>query len=72
MRPIPLSTWSGGYIIIKSLRRLCLFSLLLPVECELALCPEEVDVVLELELEHELLLDVVLGAGDVYAVAQQR
>jgi hypothetical protein len=30
-----------------------------PVESELALGPEEVDVVLEDELEHELLVDVV-------------
>ena len=44
---------------------------LLPVERKLALRPEEVNVVLELELEHEVLGDVVLGVRGVHGVAQQ-
>ena len=43
-----------------------------PVKCELALRPEEVDVVLELEFEHIILADGVTGAGGVHAVAKQR
>jgi hypothetical protein len=43
----------------------------LPLVGELALCAEEVDVVLELELEDEVLLNVVLCGGHVHGVAQQ-
>ena len=43
-----------------------------PVEGELTLCPEEVDVVLELQLEDKVLVDIVLAAGGVHGVAQQR
>ena len=42
-----------------------------PVESELTLCPEEVDVVLELEFEHIVLGDVVTGGGGVHVVAEQ-
>ena len=44
----------------------------LPFECALTLRPEEVDVVLELQLEHQVLVDVVLGRGLVDRVAQER
>ena len=43
-----------------------------PVEGELALSAEEVDVVLELELEDVVLVDLVRGARGVHAVAKQR
>ena len=41
-----------------------------PVKSELTLCPEEVDVVLELEFEHIVFGDVVTGGGDVHVVAE--
>ena len=42
-----------------------------PVEGELALSAEEVDVVLELELEDVVLVDLVRGARGVHAVAKE-
>ena len=41
-----------------------------PVEGELTLCPEEVDVVLELEFEHIVFGDVVTWGGSVHIVAE--
>ena len=42
-----------------------------PVEGELALSAEEVDMVLELELEDVVLVDLVRGARGVHAVAKE-
>ena len=42
-----------------------------PVKSELALCPEEVDMVLELELEDIVFSNVVALAGDVHAVSEE-
>ena len=44
----------------------------LPVESVLALCSEEVDVVLEPKLEDEVLLDGVLGVWLLNLVSQER
>ena len=43
----------------------------LPFECVLTLRPEEVDVVLELQLEDEVLVDAVLVARPEHRVAEQ-
>ena len=44
----------------------------LPVESVLALCSEEVDVVLEPKFEDEVLLDGVLGVWLLNLVSQER
>ena len=44
----------------------------LPFECVLTLRPEEVDVVLELQLEYKVLVDAVLLARAENRVTEQR
>ena len=42
--------------------------LTIPVKGELRLGPKEVDMVLELELEHKIFVDIILGGGGVDSV----
>ena len=44
---------------------------MLPVESKLWLRPKEVDMVLELKLEHKIFVDIILRGGGVHGVSQQ-